>query len=194
MANKNLNSPVVDRETGSIDFPYIRVDSKDIFMHNYSAFMNKINKNDNDRPKKWLFAANSEKEDIPLTKTSIYDKNYSHTELRSAVNDINYSHPDAQVRKDYTFGDITTSFMTDETSSEDKGFFLDNNQIAFSFDLGKPVEFYPDEYLLLARRKNKYYELGDIVYTTSRSIPSYMRLKCVKAGKTEDNPFVLKRT
>ena len=195
MANKNINSPVVDTESGSIDFPFVKVDAKEVFLHNYSAFMDRINVINKDKPKKWLFTAtNSDEAPIELTPTNIIDKNYSHTELRSAVNDPTYRHPATTSRTDYTVKDTTSIFMTDDESDEEGVYLLDDKQIAFSFELGRPpTDYVPDQYILLARRMNKFYNVGDIAYTTSRSVPSYMRLRCVKSGTTLNDPFVLVR-
>jgi hypothetical protein len=193
LSNKNIAAPSVDPETGYIDFPYIKEDATDEFIHNYTAFMNRITKAGKDLPKEWLIVANSDGSDIELTKTDIHDWNYSHEEIRTAASNPTYAHRNAQKRTDYEFGETKVFFMQDIDSDDEQGIIIKDNHFAFSFDLGKPVDFYPDEYILLARRMSKYYNVGDIVYTTSRTIPSYMRLRCVQAGTTDDKPFAVER-
>jgi hypothetical protein len=141
----------------------------------------------------WLIVANSDASDIPLTKTNIRDWNYSHTEVRSAAQNANFTHVDTPKRTNYKFGETEVYFMQDSESSDEQGIVIKDNNIGFSFDLGKPTEFYPDEYILLARRMNMRYNVGDIAYTTSRTIPSYIRLRCVKSGLTDSAPFAVER-
>jgi len=193
MSNKNINSPTVNPTTGYIDFPYLKEDATDIFIHNYAAFMDRINKVEDDRPKQWLIAANSDGVDIKLTKTDIRDWHYSHTEVRSAAQNSAFNIVDATKRINYKFGETEVYFMHEASSTDAKGMIIRDEHLGFSFDLGKPVEFYPDEYILFARRMNKPYKVGDIAYTTNRTIPSYARLRCIQAGTTANLPFVIRR-
>ena len=122
---------IVDKDTGEINFPPVKQDKTDVYIHNLLQAMDEMNTQAINHPLKMLLVGKNEPTELNLEK--IDDNHYSHDLIKQIEIDPNYIiHTDiAKLRQDSTYGNTTLHHLTDPK----KGKYLYEQDLQTSYNL-----------------------------------------------------------
>ena len=111
-------------ENGKVVLPPIVQDATETFLHNFAYAMDS-QLGDGERPKRILLIGTSKERTID-TPYSL-DPHYSHELIKQLDLDPNATPDSLPIRMEYTYGDVTVYYLTEEDLDESKGVVLSND-------------------------------------------------------------------
>ena len=127
----NYAPEIVDKDTGEINFPPVKQDKTDVYVHNLLQAMDEMNTQAINHPLKMLLVGKNEPTELNLKK--IDDHHYSHELIKEIDTNPNYIiHTDiAKLRQDSTYGNTTLYHLTDPK----EGKYLYEQDLQSSYNL-----------------------------------------------------------
>lgn len=111
-------------KNGKVVLPPIVQDATETFLHNFAYAMDS-QLGDGERPKRILLIGTSKERTID-TPYSL-DPYYSHELIKQLDVDPDFTPDSLPIRKEYTYGDVTVYYLTEEDLDESKGVVLSND-------------------------------------------------------------------